>query len=114
MPLDRPNAIEIRRVLDHHVAHRDTLPSATFADRVAAHLETILVREQAEASRLLAEEQARLQAMLGREGDVDCLHQTLCEQIRCGVKDWQDPDLMAHLSATVEAKLAIDNPRYKG
>lgn len=114
MPLDRPTAIEIRRVLDYHQAHRDNLPSAVFADRVAAHLEMILVREQAEASRLLTDEQARLQAMLGIEGTGACLHRTLCEQIRCGARDWHDPALLAHLRMTAEAKLAIDNPRYKG
>lgn len=114
MPLDRPNESELRRVLDHHASHRETLPSAAFADRIAAHLEAILAREQEAVSRLLADEQRRLQAMLGIEGNAETLHKTLCEQIRRGVINWRDPVLMVHLRDTVDAKLAIDNPRYKG
>jgi hypothetical protein len=114
MPLDRPTASELRRVLDHHASDRVRLSSATFDDRIAAHLEAILAREQEAVSRLLAEEQARLQAMLGIEGNAEMLHKTLCEQIRWGVINWRDPVLMIHLRDTVDAKLAIDNPRYKG
>jgi hypothetical protein len=121
MPLDRPSADEIRRVLDHHAAHCDALPSRAFADRVAAHLEAILAREQtptgsgsSAASQLLVEEQVRLQRILGCEGSAELLHRRLCGQIRCGALDWRDPGLMAHLRQWVDAKLAIDNPRYKG
>ena len=137
MPLDRPTAGELRRVLDHHAAHRDGLPSAAFLDRVAAHLEAILAREQAclavvddesptppdapaggaavtVADVCVRQEAARLQQLLGVMGTAEVLHRRLCGQIREGLVDWRDPALMAHLRLSVDAKLAIDNPRYKG
>ena len=60
-----------------------------------------------------AAEKARLAKLLGREGTLDDLNRELARQLRAGERDERDAALMVHLEATIAAKIAIANPKWK-
>src|SRR5206468_3291749 len=60
-----------------------------------------------------AREQARLMALLGRDGTLDELNRELARQLRNRTRDESDAALMAHLEATTTDKIAIANPKWR-
>ena len=60
------------------------------------------------------EERARLAALLGRDGSAEELTAELARRLGSGELTLDSPGLAAHLWATTEGKLAVDQPSYAG
>lgn len=86
-------------------------PHNAFLARVAANSLGIAQRELQCGGELATQEQWRLQALLGRGGDLDALRWELVEQLRADLP-LDTPGLAEHLRHTVAGQLAIDQPRY--
>ena len=82
--------------------------------RVAANALDIVARELTFGPAAAEAEQARLAALLGRDGALDELNRALVAAIDNGTMDAATPGLAAHLWATTLDKLAIDQPSYAG
>jgi hypothetical protein len=114
---DRPTAAElveaVREYLERDVMGRDELPGrVAFHARVAANVLGIVERELRLGSELDAAERDRLAALLGHDGDLDDLTAELAHRIREGSLDDRRAAVVEHLRASVQAKLAVANPRY--
>ncbi len=126
---DRPTAIELiaaaRQHLETEVIPSLPDPGVRFRTRVAANVLAIVERELTLAPAQLAEELARLTALLEAErhaltfGDdlpaaVERETRRLSERVRAG--DYDDGPrrqaLLDHLKQTAIEKLRIANPRY--
>jgi hypothetical protein len=83
-----------------------------FLTRVAANAVDLVRRQIALAPGFDAEEQARLKALLGRDGTLEALNRALCDKIERHEIAAETPGLADHLWSTTMAKLAIDQPRY--
>lgn len=112
MPLNRPDAETLRQAL---ACHQDNPPAdpqqARFLDRVAAHLDALLARESAQRDDFISQENAALDSLAG--GHDAATLQAFCETLAGGI----DSDALARhidtLLPLAQAKLAIDNPRYR-
>ncbi|MBI4185330.1 MAG: hypothetical protein HY521_15160 [Proteobacteria bacterium] len=85
-----------------------------YAARLVAAALAIAGREIAAGEAPAREERARLAALLGGEGDLAELNRRLARAIRAGAFDAPgdaQARLIAHLEASVRARLMIDNPR---
>jgi hypothetical protein len=88
-------------------------PAAAFNARVAANAVDLVAREMRDGGAADAAAAARLQALLQRAaGDAGTLEAELCQRLKSGDADPDDPALRAHLWATTLDKLAIDQPGY--
>ncbi|TVS15444.1 MAG: hypothetical protein EA417_13365 [Gammaproteobacteria bacterium] len=116
MPTDRPTVPElveaVREFMENEV-QPNLEGSVAFHTRVAVNVLRIVERELANGEALRAGEREGLASLLGRDGDLDDLANDLIKGIRGGELNVDTPGLADHLRATVMAKLAIDNPRYK-
>ena len=128
-PLDRPLgdiAAPATRFADAHelidsvvgylreeVARGDNARLAYLA-RVSANSLSIVARELTGGPAAQAAEQAELAALLGQSGDADSLRAELSQRLRAGTMPLDQPGLAAHLRRSVEAQIAIDQPRYSG
>jgi len=86
-------------------------PRESFDARVAANA-VEMVRRQIMAGAEREAERARLEALLGREGDLDDLTADLAAKVREGEMDLTTPGLADHLWRTTMDKLAVDQPRF--
>ncbi|MBO9545066.1 DUF6285 domain-containing protein [Caulobacter sp.] len=86
----------------------------TFLARVTDNARATLAREAEHGARLEAEAVERLTKLMGETGDYATLNAELCEALRDGAIDPQDPALLAHLRATAIGQIAIDQPGYGG
>ncbi len=86
-------------------------PHNGFLARVAANSLGIAQREFQYGQQLATQEQLRLQALLGQQGDIDTLRWALVHRLR-GDFPLNTPGLAEHLRQTVAGQLAIDQPRY--
>jgi len=96
---------------------RDTLrpllpPDAAFQARVAANALELAAREWQLAPVAEAAARARLQALLGQDGEPAALEAEACRRIADGRLHSDDPTLLAHLWAGTLERLAIDQPAY--
>ena len=57
-------------------------------------------------------ESARLSEIVGHEGGVEELSRGLCDLIRAGGIDLNDPALRAHVRQSLADALAINNPKW--
>ncbi len=87
-------------------------PREAFDARVAANALDVVQRDLALGAASAAAEQARLVALLGRDGALVELNAVLSERLRSGGPDAVTPAVKEHLWATTLEKLAIDQPRY--
>jgi hypothetical protein len=119
MAQDRPTAPELLAAIADFLREEATPaldkaePRLAFQMRVAVNSLAILEREARLGPDADAAEQARLMKLLGRDGTLDELNRELARQLRVGERDENDAALMAHLDATISAKIAIANPRWK-
>jgi len=115
MAVDRPTAIELLEAVQEFLQER-ALPRlsghAAFEARIAANLLAIARREIEEGPRLLEEELAALERLLGSKGTPDELEAELVALIREGRLAPRWDDLMAHLRRRAEGRLGIANPKY--
>lgn len=113
--LDAPSPVEILEVVAAMI--RDQLvpqlpPDAVFHARVAANAIDLVRRELQTGDALEAASLARLQQLLGHQGDAPALERELCERIRNGSLTTDSPGLIDHLMACTLAKMSIDQPSY--
>ena len=86
-------------------------PHNSFLARVAANSLGIAQREFQYGNALAAQEQHRLQDLLGQPGELDALRWELVNRLRADMP-LNTPGLAEHLLQSVVGQLAIDQPRY--
>ena len=114
---DRPSAEKLlaaARAFLNETAMPQLSGQAAFHARVAGNVLDILARELALAPGFNKAEQARLESLLGEDGDLATLNRELCEKIATGEMDLSNDALKNHLIRVTMGKLAIDQPRYQG
>lgn len=114
---DRPSAEKLlaaARAFLNETAMPQLSGQAAFHARVAGNVLDILARELALAPGFNKAEQARLESLLGEDGDLVTLNCKLCEKIATGEMDLSNDALKNHLIRVTMGKLAIDQPRYQG
>lgn len=89
-------------------------PRTAFQARVAARVVELVRRELALGPAGEHAELARLEALLGRTGDLPTLNAALAQAIADGAFPLDAPGLADHLYATSLEKLAVDQPDYSG
>jgi len=87
-------------------------PDLAFKARVLANALDLVGRQVGAGEAAGVAAQARLAALLGREGDTLELTALLAERIEAGAIALDDPALLQHLWATTLAKIAVDQPGY--
>ena len=115
--MDQPSALELVTAVKEFI-EKHAMPQLTghtaFHARVAANALGIVARELECGPKANAEEQHRLEALLGMKGSLDELNRELCRRIRSGDIGMTTPGLGAHMRATTTDKVAIDQPTYSG
>lgn len=114
---DRPSAEKLlaaARAFLNETAMPQLSGQAAFHARVAGNVLDILARELALAPGFNKAEQARLESLLGEDGDLATLNRKLCEKIAMGEMDLSNDVLKNHLIRVTMGKIAIDQPRYQG
>jgi hypothetical protein len=114
---DRPSAEKLlaaARAFLNETAMPQLSGQAAFHARVAGNVLDILARELALAPGFNKAEQARLESLLGEDGDLATLNRKLCEKIATGEMDLSNDVLKNHLIRVTMGKIAIDQPRYQG
>jgi hypothetical protein len=56
----------------------------------------------------------RLRALLGHDGDFATLNAELCDRLASGELTTKDPQVLAHLQASIIDQVRIDQPNYAG
>ncbi|MGH7018721.1 MAG: DUF6285 domain-containing protein [Brevundimonas sp.] len=84
-----------------------------FHRKVAANALGIVSRELAQWPAAEAAAVARMQAILGQDGDYATLNTALAAGLRDGSLSGDDPAVFDHLRRTALDTLAIDQPRYR-
>ena len=119
MEQDRPTASELLNAIADFLREEATPaldrsdPRLGFQMRVAVNSLAILEREWRLAPDADARELARLKKLLGSDGTLPELTRELARQLRTGERDERDPELVAHLEATTNDKIAIANPKWR-
>jgi hypothetical protein len=80
---------------------------------VARNALGIVQRELAQGAAADRAARARLREFLGSDEELPELEQRLCDDIRTGEVDPDDPALLHHLRLQTLAHLQIDQPKYK-
>ncbi|MDP6344474.1 MAG: DUF6285 domain-containing protein [Alphaproteobacteria bacterium] len=114
MAQDRPNVDNLlATAIEDLAALSGGLPDdERFRVRVCTHLLSIVRRELAQAGDLNAAEQARLQDLLGHDGDLAALNEELSARIRAGELDERWTALSDHLRRSAIERLAVVNPDH--
>lgn len=84
-----------------------------FHRKVAANALGIVTRELTQWPAAEAAAVARMQAILGRDGDYAALNLALAEALRDGTVSADDAVVFDHLRRTALDMLAVDQPRYR-
>jgi hypothetical protein len=114
---DPPSAAElvdaVREFLERDVMALEVLPGrVAFHTRVAVNALGMVARELRDGPALDAAEHDRLVRLLGHEGTLDDLTAELATGIRDGSLDGRRAEVVDHLRASVQAKLAVAHPGY--
>ena len=83
-----------------------------FLARVAVNAVNLVKREQAKGAEMEAGQIARMAQLLKHQGSYEELNKELSLAIREGKIDPLDKTLLAHLRASAEEQIKIDNPKY--
>lgn len=102
-------------LLEATLAWLDGAPTSAdgFHRKVAANALGIVSRELAQWPAAAAAAVARMQAILGRDGDYATLNTALAVALRDGSVNGDDAAVFDHLRRTALDTLAIDQPRYR-
>ena len=115
MPIDRPTATELLAAVRQHLVE-NLAPALegqpAFHLRVATNVLAIIERTMTDGEEMDQAELSRLQALLGRDGDLLEMNRQLSEKIRSGDLDGERAAVLAHLRQTALDKLRLANPRY--
>jgi hypothetical protein len=83
-----------------------------FQTRVTVNVLNIIRRELELRPVYEANELSRLRAMLNHDGTIETLNEELCQLIRNGGIDLNDPKLRSHLKQSLADTLAVNNPKW--
>ena len=83
-----------------------------FNTRVTVNVLNVVKRELELRAAQATNERARLAAILGHDGETEALSRELCDVIRAGGIDLNDPALRAHVRQSLADALAINNPKW--
>lgn len=112
---DEPAPVEIlaavARWLKEEIAPATT-GHLSFQARVAANALEMSRRQINLAPESHAAEHARLEALLGMNGDLLALNHELCRRIAAGEANLSTPGVADHLRRVTLEKLAVDQPTY--
>lgn len=115
--MDQPSAFELVTAVKEFI-EKHAMPQLSghtaFHARVAANALGIVARELEFGPQANAEEQMRLEALLGMKGSLDDLNRELCRRIRTGDIGLTTPGLAEHVRAATIDKVGIDQPTYSG
>lgn len=115
MPQSRPVAPDLLAVVREWL-DREVLPSLAddkkFNLRVAINVLATVERELRLGPVLEQAEADRLAALLGDGGTLAELNAALSAEIRAGKRGLDDPALVDHIRRSIDAALAINNPRW--
>ena len=115
MPQSRPIAPDMLAVVREWL-DREVLPEMAddrkFNMRVAINVLATVERELRQGPALNQAEAERLAALLGRDGAQADLNKTLSDEIRAGKRGLEDRALVDHIRKSVDAALAINNPKW--
>ena len=115
--MDQPSLLELVGAVKNFLENR-AIPElkghTAFHARVAANALAIVERELMLGPRAMADEKARLVALLGSDDTLEELNRHLCTQIREGLIGLEARGFADHLEKTARDKLAIDQPNYSG
>jgi hypothetical protein len=115
--IEQPTALEL---LDGVIGFIETRAAPQLKDRdaflarVAVNALHTIRREMEHGAAAEGAALARLQELMGQEGDFTTLNTALCTAIREGTIDIASPSLLAHLRASVIDQIRIDQPNYSG
>ncbi|WP_176590618.1 DUF6285 domain-containing protein [Sphingobium sp. EM0848] len=96
----------LRSVIEHLPARKQ------FEVRVAINALGLVQRELSLGIASETRERARLQALLGMDGDLEMLNEALCVQLREKGADGMNAQVAAHLWETTLEKIRVDQPNY--
>ncbi|HEX6858953.1 MAG TPA: DUF6285 domain-containing protein [Caulobacteraceae bacterium] len=88
---------------------RDAFLARVAVNALAAVRREIEFGPQAEAAAT-----ARLHDLLGHDGGFSALNAELCDKLSSGELSAQDPQVLAHLKASIIDQVKIDQPNYAG
>lgn len=112
---DRPTAAEAVEAVASYLKEDlmgELEGTAAFQVRVASNLLAIVERELRLGPGLERGERARLEELLGHEGELAELNRELAAAIRSAQIDDRSEALLAHLRTTARERLEVANPRY--
>ena len=117
MPLSNPTTQELITAIQQFLTDTVTpqvYKHTAFHLKVACNMLGIVSRDLGQGAELDALAREQLAKLLPyTRGSLDELNRTLCEKIRDKTIAHDDPALLEVLQAISEAKLAIDNPKYR-
>lgn len=116
-PLDMPRVDELLESVRDFLrgaVMSETRGRTSFLARVASNSLDVVLRELELGPAHRAREQAGLERILERSGDLEELRWTLVRRLRDGSMPLDHPGLADHLRQTVVTQIAIDQPRYTG
>lgn len=114
-PYGQPNAAELMSASAaflRDVAAPGLQGRAAFLAKVAANALDIAERESRLGPKAAADERDALASLLGEEGDLRTLRETMCERLRAGALTVATPGLLETLEQIAAARVAIEQPRY--
>jgi hypothetical protein len=85
-----------------------------FLARVAVNALAAVRREIERGPDAEAAATERLRALLGHDGDFTALNTELCNRLASGELTAKDPQVLAHLKASIIDQVRIDQPNYAG
>jgi hypothetical protein len=110
--ITHPTAAELLRAVMAWL-ESDGAAGNAYMVRVARNALGIVLREMELAPQANSRAQARLQELLGLQGDLATLETEFCARLRGGTMDLTAPALLEHLRLQALDRLAIDQPRYR-
>ncbi|WP_372864499.1 DUF6285 domain-containing protein [Spongiibacter sp.] len=117
MSIEHPNAEQLGDAIADFL--RNSLlpavdnPSLKYQLRVAINGLGIMQRELASGAEQAERERRLLAAYLGEDAELEVLREKLVAAMSVADQPYRDEKLLAVLKEISEAKLAIDNPRYR-
>jgi hypothetical protein len=115
LPIDRPTVAELVAAVRNHLTD-NVAPllegQPAFHLRVATNALAIVERTLAEGGEMDSAELARLQTLVGDDGDLVELNERLAARIRDGDLADDKDAVLDHLRRTVLDKVRLANPRY--
>lgn len=115
MPNSRPVATDLLAIVQEYLEN-DISPQVSsvhqFQLKIVSRVLSTVRRELELVPGANAAEAARLRGLLRHDGSLEELNAQLARAIRAGEFAVDDPALLAHLRASIEDALRINNPKW--